>query len=96
MPKPRSRLDGTTPSRTGAAGLPRGVRPDAGSRENDRRHRALSEAGDLRQRLVRDAHDLLGVDVELLVDVGELAGGAEAMPATAARTSAVTSALRKP
>ena len=41
----------------------------------------MSEGGNLRQCLVRGAHHRLGVDVELLVDVGDLAGGAEAVHA---------------
>src|ERR1700678_2026022 len=39
------------------------------------------EGGNLRQRLVRGANHRLGVDVELLVDIGDLAGGAEAVHA---------------
>src|SRR5450432_1658496 len=43
--------------------------------------RAMSERRYLRKRLVRGAHHRLGVDVELLVDVGDLAGGAKAVHA---------------
>ena len=43
--------------------------------------RAISESGNLRQRLVRGAHHRLGGDVELLVDVSDLAGGAEVVHA---------------
>jgi hypothetical protein len=43
--------------------------------------RTVSEGRYLRQRLVRGAHHRLGVDVEFLVDVGDLARSAEAVHA---------------
>jgi hypothetical protein len=43
--------------------------------------RAISESGYLCQRLVRGAHHRLGGDVEFLVDVSDLAGGAEVVHA---------------
>ena len=50
--------------------------------------RAMSESGNLRQRLVRGAHHRLGSDVELLVDVSDLAGGAEVVHADEAALKA--------
>ena len=41
----------------------------------------MSASGNLRQRFVRSAYYRLGVDVEFLVDIGDLAGGAEAVHA---------------
>jgi hypothetical protein len=50
--------------------------------------RAISESGNLYQRLVRGAHHRLGGDVELLVDVSDLAGGAEVVHADEAALKA--------
>ncbi len=41
----------------------------------------LSQSGNIRQRFMCGSHHRLGVDVELLVDVGDLSGGAEAVHA---------------
>jgi hypothetical protein len=37
----------------------------------------MSASGNLRQRFVRSLYYRLGVDVEFLVDIGDLAGGAK-------------------
>jgi hypothetical protein len=37
----------------------------------------MSASGNLRQRFVRSAYYRLGVDVEFLVGIGDLAGGAK-------------------
>ncbi len=42
----------------------------------------MSTSGNLRQRFVRSAYYRLGVDVEFLVDIGDLAGGAKTVHAT--------------
>ena len=58
--------------------------------------RAISESGYLRQRLVRGAHHRLGGDVELLVDVSDLAGGAEVVHADEAALSHIINSLLWP
>jgi hypothetical protein len=61
---------------------------DAGSR--DCRHRdPMLQRGNLRQRLMRGSHHCLDVDVELLVGVGDLAGGSKAAHADEAAFEAV-------
>jgi hypothetical protein len=42
------------------------------------------EGSNFRQRLVRGPHDRVGVDVEFLINVGDLAGGTEAVHANEA------------
>jgi hypothetical protein len=44
----------------------------------------MSQSGNLRQRLMCRSHHRLGVDVELLVHVGDLARGAKAVHANEA------------
>jgi hypothetical protein len=46
--------------------------------------RAMSQRGDLRQCFVRGPCHRFGVDVELLVDIGDLAGSAKRMHANEA------------
>jgi hypothetical protein len=41
----------------------------------------MSTSGNLRQRFVHSAYYRLGVDVEFLVDIGDLAGGAKTVHA---------------
>jgi hypothetical protein len=41
----------------------------------------MSRSGNLRQRFVRSAYYRFGVDVEFLVDIGDLAGGAKTLHA---------------
>jgi hypothetical protein len=50
--------------------------------------RAMSESGNLRQRLVRGAHHRLGGDVEFIVEVSDLAEGAEVVHADEAALKA--------